>query len=265
MDIACQIICTNVIKDIQDMQTFHDFFILYCQYWDIVKEEYQEEYDNAKSLFEIEWKKQNADSKIRNKQKFQHKFCHERALNKIAEYTSDTRVSNGEEQDKDPVQMAVATFLTYYLSRDGMGLDYSSAKNSSKDKYYSYLQNLKDIAQRFEGVVVTQVDALNLIENYCQYENVMMYLDPSYLKPEDANKDLGSGIYNRSFGYEEHKRLADIIQNAKAKIILSNYEVEPYLSVLSEDKGWKKYYYDTHTSVGSKKDNKRTEVLWYNY
>ena len=265
VDTASQIISTNVIKDIQDMQIFHDFILLYHQYWDIVKEEYQEEYDNAKSIFEIEWKKQNDDSKIRNKQKFQHKFCHERALSKIAEYTSDTRVSNGEEQDKDPVQMAVATFITYYLSRDGMGLDYSSAKNRSTDKYYSYLQNLKDIAQRFEGVVVTQVDALNLIENYCQYENVMMYLDPSYLKPEDANKDLGSGIYSRSFGYEEHKRLADIIQNAKAKIILSNYEVEPYLSILSEDKGWKKYYYDTYTSVGSKRNNKRTEVLWYNY
>lgn len=265
VDTVGQIVSNNLIKDIQDMQTFHDFYMLYLQYWDIVKEEYQKEYDNAKSVFELEWKNQNADSKIKNKQKFQHKFCHQQALDKIAIYTSDTRTSNGAEKENNPVQMAVATFLTYYLSRDGMGLDYSSAKNKSIDRYYLYLQNLRDVAQRFEGVIVTQVDALNLVENYCQYENVMMYLDPSYLKTEDISKDLGKGIYSRSFGYEEHRRLANIIQEARAKIVLSNYEVEPYLSILSEDKGWKKYYYDTHTSVGGKSDNKRTEVLWYNY
>jgi hypothetical protein len=183
----------------------------------VKKRLYQEEYVNAKIIFDAEWEKQKADRKIRNKQKYQHKFCHEQALHKIVEYTADTRVANGSQQENNPVQMAVATFITYYLSRDGMGLDYSSAKNKSIYRYYSYLQNLKEIAQRFEDVVVTQVDALNLVENYCQYENVMMYLDPSYLKPEDINKDLGNGIYNRSFGYEEHKN--DYIYHFKNYIV----------------------------------------------
>lgn len=265
LDIADQKINSGVIKDIHDMKTFNKFLSLYRQYWDIVETDYREEYDNAMLDFETVWKSRNANSKTCNKQKYQREFCHRQALNRIADYTSDTIVSNGAEQDNDPVQMAVATFITYYLSRDGMGLEYSSVKNQSIDRYYSHLQYLKDIAQRFEGVVVTQVDALYLVANYCKYENVMMYLDPSYLKPDDLKKDLGKGIYARSFEREEHERLANIIKDAKAKIILSNYEVEPYLSILSENKGWKKYYYDTHTSVGSKKDNKRTEVLWYNY
>ena len=40
----------------------------------------------------------------------------------------------GADERMDKVKMAVATFVTYYMSRDGMGKHYSDAK-SSLDAY----------------------------------------------------------------------------------------------------------------------------------
>lgn len=246
---------------------FEGYSTLYSQYWEIVEEEYHETYEQAKADFEAQWEKLVADNKKLNKgkEKQLHKYCHECALSSIEHFTEDTQASNGSEIDRDDIQMAVATFLTYYCSRDGMGLDYSQRKNKSLKVYYKDVQKLNDIAQRFEGVAVTQLDAMMLICQYCDCENVMMYLDPSYLKPEDVEKDLGKGVYNRSSSYQDHEALAYAIQDAKAKIVLSNYDVSPYKEILDEKHGWKKITFETTTGVGSKKNNKRTEVLWYNY
>lgn len=265
VDTMKEIAANGVITDTNDIRLFKGYSKLYNQYWHIVKIEYNKAYKEAKVSFESEWKARNIDIKQSKKEKYLHSFCHKNALEKIEHYTNDILSANGTDSDKDTIKMAVATFITYYLSRDGMGLDYSSAKNKSLNRYYDYLNNLKDIAQRFEGVQVTQADAIMIVCQYCDNENVMMYLDPSYLKPEDTNKDLGKGIYNRSSDYEEHEALAYAIQDAKAKIILSNYEVAPYTEYLDEAHGWKKLYFETNTSVGGKKDNRRTEVLWYNY
>lgn len=117
--------------------------------------------------------------------------------------------------------------------------------------------------------VVEAMDAMALISYYRKNEDVMMYLDPSYLKPDDEHKNLGS-VYTRSYGYKEHEELLREITkpDTKAKILISNYDVKLYNNYLCD---WDKIYYETSTSVGSwktngnRKTNKRTEVLWKNY
>ncbi len=133
------------------------------------------------------------------------------------------------------------------------------------DAYYRQLVKLKDVAERMEGVDVRQLDAIFLTKEYCENERAMIYLDPSYLNPEDTDKDLGKNVYNRSYDYGDHEKLAKAIQNAKAHILLSNYDVAPYNIYLDEEHGWKRMEFETTTGVGSKKNNLRTEVLWYDY
>lgn len=265
IDTANKILNEGVLQDRKDIKQLKKHTTLYRKYWSIVKKEYNKAYKESKKELIAELEEQKKQKKVTKKQL--HKLCHEQALESIEHITSDTLSSNITACDNDPVKMAVATFITYYLSRDGMGLDYSPAKNKSLNSYYNYLHNLKDIAQRFEGVTVMQLDALVLICQYCDCDNVMMYLDPSYLNPneEDSSKDLGKGIYNRSSSKADHEALAYAIQNAKAKIVLSNYDIPVYNKYLDEEHGWKKIYFKTTTSVGGKKDNERVEVLWYNY
>lgn len=253
----------GVIQGGNDITAFHSFSRLYKQYWEIVKDEYGEAYKEAKEDFEIAWEERGSKDAEIKKEKLSHIYCHREALEEIEHFTNDVLVVNS--ANKDIVKMAVATFITYYFSRDGMGITYSTAKNKSLESYYNYLANLEDVAKRFEGVVVTQADALTLVCQYCENENVMMYLDPSYLEPEKSKKDLGKNVYSTSYSQEQHSELACAIQDAKAKIIISNYNVNPYKEMLTEEHGWKHISYETTTGVGSKKNNFREEILWYNY
>ena len=79
-----------------------------------------------------------------------------------------------------------------------MGTVWSNEKNQNPNAYIRAVKNLRNIHQRMKDVMITQVDALMLIRQYKEYENVMLYLDPSYLKPEDESKNLGT-IYKMSY------------------------------------------------------------------
>ncbi len=254
----------GIIQDKEDIKEFKARLGEYENYWNLVGGTYNKVYAEARQAFQQALKKTpDAETVITDKDK--HRKSREIALDAIEDYTSDILIANGSEYDMKDVDMAVATFITYYLSRDGMGKYYSEAKGNSFQSYYNQVMKLEDIADRLQGVAVTQVDALQLIAGYSQAKNAMLYLDPSYLKVNDSRKDLGKGIYNRSFDYSQHERLAEMIQDAEAYIILSNYDVPPYTDYLTESHGWKRIEVETTTGVGSKKDNQRTEVLWYNF
>lgn len=173
------------------------------------------------------------------------------------------------------VDLAVATFYTYTLSRDGMGIDYSNKMEMDSKAYYRRVEKLDDVADRMKGVECNELDAFYVVNTHRKNPAVMMYLDPSYLSVEEDKKsdtdsggrDLGEKVYAASSSIGDHERLLGLLlkQDTKAKIILSNYDVEPYKSGLTEKNGWKRREIETYTSIGGKKDNKRTEVLWYNY
>ena len=114
-----------------------------------------------------------------------------------------------------------------------------------------------------QGVSITQADSMELIRTHRTYENVLLYLDPSYLDINEEYKNLGE-IYKCSYDYIEHEKfLKELTQpDTKAKILISNYNVDLYNNYLS---GRKKTYYKTFTGVGSKKGNRRLEVLWQKY
>jgi predicted DNA-binding protein (UPF0251 family) len=120
--------------------------------------------------------------------------------------------------------------------------------------------------------------------------SVMMCCDPSYISPEDERKKLEGidwkhesslteaiknaerempknlgKIYAKSFEYPAQENFLKCIQNAKCKIIVSNYDLILYNKYLNESTGWRRCEYVTKTSVGSKENNVRVEVLWYNY
>lgn len=198
------------------------------------------------------------DTKLKRKRKVSlHDIIHQIVLNELPWNGRGTN-------EYDDAALAVATFYTYALSMNGMGIVYSNHKGMDTAAYYRRVAHLDEIADRLNGVSFIQSDAVYHINIWRTQEQVMMYLDPSYLN--DDKENVGKS-YAESSSYKDHERLLELLlkKDTCAKIILSNYDVEPYKSRLTEENGWKKYEIETYTTVGGKKDNKRTEVLWRNY
>lgn len=175
-------------------------------------------------------------------------------------------MENGEVVEVDEMDLAVATYIIYSQSRDGMGTAWSASKYKSTDDYHRQISRLYDVAERMRNVHISQNSAIGFLLDcgYLNNDNVCFYLDPSYLKPEDEKKNLGE-TYKFSSDYDAHELLLDTICKAKAKILISNYDLDLYNKYLTPERGWSKMEFETTTSVGGKKGNKRTEILWWNY
>lgn len=74
-----------------------------------------------------------------------------------------------------------------------------------------------------------------------------------------------SNFFERSCDTRLHEKLVEKIVAAKAKIMVLNYEAEPYDSVLSKENGWYKFEYETRSHVEETQYNENKEVLWCNY
>lgn len=260
--------CNTYELEAVEWLQFEHYGRIYEEYWELVKDEYIETYEDAVEDFEKVWPQITAIEKPtgntkRRYETYKEQYARECALAAIQDFTSDILNSNEKGTSVRDVDVAFNIFQLYYCSRDGMGTAWSDYKNQKVELYYKAVRNLRKISERMRGVTITQVDALDLVRQYRRYENVMFYLDPSYLKPEDEWKNLGK-VYRMSYGYEDHEKLLKEITepDTKAKIMISNYDIELYQNYLSD---WNKVYFNTYTSVGGKSGNRRVEVLWKNY
>ena len=174
-------------------------------------------------------------------------------------------LNNHDSSTVDDISLAVATWIVYTMSRDGMGGAFSTNKFKTQEQYQARIGKLYEVAERMEGVQVSQVGALLYLQrcNYLNDPNVCFYLDPSYLDPEDESKNLGKA-YKLSSEKQDHETLLQLIQGAQAKIVISNYDVPLYNQYLQASH-WKKYEIDTTTSVGGVSGNYRKEVIWKNF
>jgi len=129
-----------------------------------------------------------------------------------------------------------------------------------------------------------------LINEWANDPSVMMYCDPSYICPYSEEKalegiewekekslseaikkanrkmprNLGE-LYSMSFNYELQETFLQNIQDAKCKILVSNYDLILYNKYLTPEKNWRNIKFETTTGAGGKSNNKRLEVMWYNY
>lgn len=217
------------------------------------------------------------------------------------------------EENTSDMDLAIATFVVFQQSRDGIGKTWSAEKFKTNDQYRQQIVKLFDCAERLEGVEVFQIDAMEFFRNmmfvdadtsssqvpsqfqvlneWINNPEVMMYCDPSYIKVEsesellkgidvdstpclaDAVKEKFKGkkpvnlgrIYAKSFEYDDQEKFLRCIQKAKCRILVSNYDLQLYNKYLNEETGWHREEFHTTTGVGNKRDNKRVEVIWYNY
>ena len=132
----------------------------------------------------------------------------------------------------------------------------------------------KAICNKYKNIAIEkEIEKLmkKLNVQYKDIEAVRKKVESKFAEDDNLNlydkylpKNLGK-IYTASFNYEDHENFVKCISNAKCKILVSNYDIILYDKYLTKEKGWRRIEYETTTSVGGKKNNRRREVLWYNY
>lgn len=110
------------------------------------------------------------------------------------------------------MDLAIATYVVFKQSRDGMGQAWSEVKFRDTDHYLKSVLDLYECAERLEGISVYQIDAVDffrrrvfvdvntpidtvppqfrLMNKWINNSKVMMYCDPSYISVESEAKLL---------------------------------------------------------------------------
>jgi DNA adenine methylase len=122
-------------------------------------------------------------------------------------------------------------------------------------RWLGSVEGLSEIVQRLLRVQIENAPAIEVIQRY-DSEETLFYCDPPY--PHASRGDC------HAYGYEmtdnDHRKLAEVLINAKGKVALSGYHCE-LLDKLYKD--WN-YIESTPKQCLSVKQT-RIEVLWTNY
>lgn len=135
-------------------------------------------------------------------------------------------------------------------------VDPAGSSTSMPGYLRGYVGRIEAAAARLAMVSLEARPALDLIERYGQSPNVLLYVDPPYL-----GSTRSSGGYRVEMrGEDEHRALANALNQCSAAVVLSGYASPLYLDLYA---GWHVTSRPTNTGQGGTW-SERTEVLWCN-
>ena len=125
----------------------------------------------------------------------------------------------------------------------------------------AYSSRVGPAAERIHGVSLECRDALDVIRDYGQHQDVLLYCDPPYL-----GSTRSANYKHEMTTDDQHRELAEALSEAKASVVLSGYH-SPLYDDLYE--GWYRMEMSAWTGNGirngaTKTDGDRIEVLWSN-
>lgn len=139
---------------------------------------------------------------------------------------------------------------------------WANCKNTSRagmsgvvSRWLGSIEQLPEIAQRFLRVQIENRPALEVIRLY-DSPRTLFYCDPPY--PHESRGD------SKAYGYEmtdsQHRELARVVRNVKARVAVSGYRCKLYDALY---KGWRCHEGPAKACHSVK--SVRQEVLWTNY
>jgi DNA adenine methylase len=120
----------------------------------------------------------------------------------------------------------------------------------------AYRRRMPPAADRLMGVSLEARPAIDVIQRYGQHPDVLLYVDPPYLRSTRSSTN-----YRHEMPTEvEHRELAEALRAARAAVVLSGYASDLYADLYA---GWHRSDIATGTGQGDGWQA-RTEVLWSN-
>ncbi len=136
----------------------------------------------------------------------------------------------------------------------------SRGPTSMPDYLASYVERMRATAGRIANVSLENRDALDVIRDYGQHDEVLIYADPPYLGTTRSSRQ-----YLVEMSHEdEHRALADALRTCRASVVLSGYHSPLYDDLYA---GWNVVEFATYTGQGNHskdRNDRRTEALWSN-
>lgn len=149
--------------------------------------------------------------------------------------------------------MARGATQSYKPGWRNAGLKESLTKKSRVTREWNKIpKSILEASEKLKNAEIENVDAAKLIKKY-NHEDCLFYIDPPYLL-----NTRGGKYYKQELTEIEHIKLLQVLQDHKAKIILSGYDSQLYNEYL---KDWRRISF---TSINENKD-KKVECLWINY
>jgi DNA adenine methylase len=168
-----------------------------------------------------------------------------------------------------PVKRAVAFFVKYRQSRQGLGKDFATLSrnrtrrgmNEQASSWLSAVEGLPEVHSRLQRVVVLNRDALNVIHQQ-DGEQTLFYLDPPYLhETRVTTNEYGEHEMVR----EDHEKLLELLLQVRGKFLLSGYPSELYAQFATEG-NWRRVDFEIDNKASSRARKPRvTECVWLNY
>jgi len=167
---------------------------------------------------------------------------------------------------KKSLNLAVKTFVLHRMSRGGMCEDFAWSDRErgglpgDVNAWNNSLLNLTKVSERLQRVNLAKQDFRKTIEDLeDNYAQNLIYLDPSYYSETRTSKK----VYWYEMIDKDHIIMLEMLQNVKAKVVLSGYRHLVYDNAL---KNWNRYdkLVPNHSGQNETK-NKRMESIWTNY
>lgn len=170
---------------------------------------------------------------------------------------------------KFKVDQAVAFFIRYRMSRQGLGKDYATptarlrrGMNENVSAWLSAVDGLPEAHARMRRVEIRCMDALYFIRIY-DNPHALFYCDPPYL--HETRHDGSTNAYEHEMTEDQHRDLLETLTTIKGKFLLSGYPSKLYDSYRRRYKwGYAEKQIDNKAS-GKKVKERKTECLWSNY
>lgn len=139
------------------------------------------------------------------------------------------------------------------FEKSGWKRDVNGRERAYAVKHWNELPEIiQEAAIRLKQVQIENRPALDLISEYNR-ENVCMYIDPPYVLSTRTRKQ-----YTVEMEDQDHQELLEILNQSKAKILLSGYDSKLYNKQLPN---WERVEFAATAEHGLP----RTEILWMNF
>ncbi len=135
--------------------------------------------------------------------------------------------------------------------------DPKGSHSSMPDYIDAYLERVCPAARRLRGISLECKPAADLIRDYGQHRETLIYADPPYL---GSLRTWGNNYAVEMRTDEEHRDLLEALLSCRAAVVLSGYASELYDGLLTT---WFRREIATQTGNGGS-DRARVEVLWSN-
>ena len=123
---------------------------------------------------------------------------------------------------------------------------------------------LVDISYRLQSVDIIHGDALDVIAEWADNPDAMIYADPPYV-----HSTRSAGSYQYEMTNDDHMKMLSLVKGARAHVLISGYDNDMYNRELA---GWRTERWDVIASSATGRNGRnadgraeRTEVAWYNY